>query len=348
MAGMFYSLQEVAAKLKKTEKEIKQIIKEGRLREFRDGPNLLFKIDEVEALMSDSSIMASKNVSGQAEQQTDEDEISLEPETVEEPIPKSAEEPILDSESASEETTLAGEEIDVLEEVDSDQLTDDIMGETKVTPDQMSLDSSGEGFSVDDMMGETSVSADSSEASLEEIEEDVNLDTFGSGSGLLDLSLQADDTSLGGILDEIYTPEDNEEQEAAAVGESASAADISAQTEEMLLEISQGPAGSRAIVPAYVEPVPDMRSNILGIMLFLPFLAVVYTVIVVVAAGISDVTPFILKHVQGIIWYIIIGLSVVELVGGTACMFGGSSGTTVKKPKVKKEPKAKKDKKAKG
>ena len=30
------------------------------------------------------------------------------------------------------------------------------------------------------------------------------LDSFGSGSGLLDLSLQADDTSLGGILDEIY------------------------------------------------------------------------------------------------------------------------------------------------
>lgn len=43
---------------------------------------------------------------------------------------------------------------------------------------------------------------------LEEIEEDVNLDSFGSGSGLLDLSLQADDTSLGGIIDEIYTSED--------------------------------------------------------------------------------------------------------------------------------------------
>jgi hypothetical protein len=48
------------------------------------------------------------------------------------------------------------------------------------------------------------------EASLEEIEDDVNLDSFGSGSGLLDLSLQADDTSLGGILDEIYTTEGGE------------------------------------------------------------------------------------------------------------------------------------------
>ena len=44
---------------------------------------------------------------------------------------------------------------------------------------------------------------------LENIEEDINLDSFGSGSGLLDLSLQADDTTLGGILDEIYTSENN-------------------------------------------------------------------------------------------------------------------------------------------
>ena len=51
------------------------------------------------------------------------------------------------------------------------------------------------------------------ESGLKEIEEDVNLDSFGSGSGLLDLSLQADDTSLGGILDEIYAPENQVEPE---------------------------------------------------------------------------------------------------------------------------------------
>jgi len=38
--------------------------------------------------------------------------------------------------------------------------------------------------------------------------DDPNFDSFGSGSGLLDLSLQLDETSLGGILDEIYAPEE--------------------------------------------------------------------------------------------------------------------------------------------
>ena len=79
MAGMFYSLEEVAAKLNKTEEEVKEIIKQGRLREFRDGPNLLFKVNEVEALMSDSSIAASRKASAK-EEPTEEDEISLVPE----------------------------------------------------------------------------------------------------------------------------------------------------------------------------------------------------------------------------------------------------------------------------
>ena len=51
MAGMFYSLTEAAEKLGKTEDEVKQLAKEGKLREFRDGSNLLFKIEEVEALL---------------------------------------------------------------------------------------------------------------------------------------------------------------------------------------------------------------------------------------------------------------------------------------------------------
>ena len=63
MAGMFYSLQEAAEKLKKTEEELKRLVRQGKLREFRDGPHLLFKIDEVEALMADTGIMAAKEPS---------------------------------------------------------------------------------------------------------------------------------------------------------------------------------------------------------------------------------------------------------------------------------------------
>src|SRR3978361_1928119 len=53
MAKMFYTLEEAKATLGKGEEDIKQYAREGRLREFRDGPRLLFKADQVEQLKSE-------------------------------------------------------------------------------------------------------------------------------------------------------------------------------------------------------------------------------------------------------------------------------------------------------
>ncbi len=50
MAGMFFTMQEVVDKLSKSQEQIQQLIQEGKLREFRDGTKLLFKVSEVESL----------------------------------------------------------------------------------------------------------------------------------------------------------------------------------------------------------------------------------------------------------------------------------------------------------
>ena len=50
---MFFTMQEVVEKLSKTEEQIQELIQEGKLREFRDGTKLLFKVSEVEALAAD-------------------------------------------------------------------------------------------------------------------------------------------------------------------------------------------------------------------------------------------------------------------------------------------------------
>lgn len=335
MAGMFYSLQEVAAKLNKTEDEVREIIKQGRLREFRDGSNLLFKVAEVEALMSDSSI---GKASSKAKQEADEKEISLAPEPEDEiSLP------------GADSTAAASKGTDVLGEEDDDyKLADDTLSETKVVPDDGALD---------DTLG---TKAGAGEASLEEIEGDVNLDTFGSGSGLLDLSLQADDTSLGGILDEIYTPEGEEGKEGKEATE-ASAVEVAAEAEQLIPEAGiagseaapEAAIGSQVMYQAYVEPAADVISNALGIMLFLPLLAIIYTAIVAVA-GFNNMMPSALTAVQGLIWYIIIGAAVASgLIGGVGFALGskGKGGkAAVKKPKAekpKKEKKAKKEKKSK-
>jgi len=379
MAGMFYSLQEAAEKLNKTEKEIKQIVQEGNLREFRDGPNLLFKVEEVEALMSQASEEALEAVELEPEDMEAEE---LEPEALElevsgleelEPEIPEAEEfeleipadenpelealeaemlapaeeaagtseillapetgaPVAPSELTNADTALTGEGISVLGETDGDyEITDDTLAETAIP-----MGTAGTG----------------PEMPLEEIEGDVNLDSFGSGSGLLDLSLQADDTSLGGILDEIYTDEVEGAEPAFEEGVGDSAAAVAAEAgeipeEETAMVPQSAPDVSMAISRPFMEAAPDMSSNTLGMLLFLPLLVIIYTAVVAVS-GQRAVMPSILSSIQAFIWFIMGGAAVVALlVAGVAFMAGGGGATKVKKekkPKVPKAPKAKKEK----
>ncbi len=457
MAGMFYSLKETAEILGKTQDEVRQLAEQGKLRVFRDGSNLLFKIDEVHALQAESAVapdldlevsdleldeaVAAEPLGESLEQEQsgptlddsleqdifklDEELAAVEPATEDEAlaglelpaagedetpagleVPASAEEDMaselgLAAEEARAELDLTAQEADASSEpaltADSGEPEalapsgeEDIFlldeepsagGSTTGTEEEISLASesdlpaaesditnmdtalTGEGVNVlgesssgydvtDDSMAETAgPTGTSAEASLEEIEEDVNLDSFGSGSGLLDLSLQADDTSLGGILDEIYTSEGGEEERIAGVEDQASFEAITAEADHAVPDEVALPE-SVAVLPVatgavYAEAVPDTQSNVLGMLLFLPLLALLYTAIVTVA-GLANVMPSILASVQGLIWYILGGAVMLSLgVVGVSFVAGGE-----KAPKAVREKKAgvgkgKKDKRVK-
>ena len=327
MGGMFYSLKEVMAKMKKTEADVEALVKQGRLREFRDGPNLLFKIEEVESLLSDTTFMAAQKPS---ETKPDEEEVELVLEGDEQKTKPDA-----------DITAVASEGINVLGETETEfNMPEDTLAETKAAAGATSI--------IDGALGGSQAAAD--EASLEEIEENVNLDTFGSGSGLLDLSLQADDTSLGGILDEIYTPESEEGKEKAKEG---SGVELAAEADQ-LAEKQELPAAAEAVSAeavaieaapeaiAYIEPATDKASNMLGIMLFVPLLAVIYA-IVVAMAGQKEIASSVLA-LKGLTW-LIIGCAAVLTGVLSAAAFMPARAKTPKAPKVKKEKKSKKDKK---
>lgn len=375
MSGMFYSLQEAIEKLNKTEEEIKEIVRSGKLREFRDGPNLLFKVDEIEALMSDTTIVELEESPAGGEPEEIPFELEPEePQKASDEIPFELEpqesEPALQEETPfmmePEEPQASAEEISL--EIEPSESSDEIslaFDETNASKNDLTSAETamtGEGINV---LGETdqdyqitddsqsSTKAESDEPSLEEIEGDVNLDTFGSGSGLLDLSLQADDTSLGGILDEIYTQDGAEGQ---PTEDPASMAEMAAETEHILSDTPQvGIAESSLLAHAYAEPEPDSVSNAMGYMLFLPLIALVITAIFIVS-GSFGFKPGLLAMTQGFIWYIMIGFTVVSgLMVGIPLMMSANAGAEkkpkekkVKPPKAKKEEKPKKEKKAKG
>lgn len=438
MAGMFYSLQEAAEKLNLSEEQIKEFVQEGKLREFRDGPNLLFKVDEVEALIPQIEVP-------EAEEEPVELDLSMpeaeEPQAAEfdvpdegteveleipdegteveleapEPeaevsVPETLDEQPIDLEDISDLEALSEDEVPSLEDIEAEMA--EVPEAEEVTPEEepelevpkasetasdseillapetgsplMSNDLTdadtaltGLGTSVlgetdqdyaitDDTMAETSVpmgtGGTTPEVPLEEIEGDVNLDSFGSGSGLLDLSLQADDTSLGGILDEIYTADDEGKDLGVAEGDSAAA--MAAEADQMVPEeeFAVAPAGPEmaAIAQPMIELAPDSQSNTLGMLLFLPLAVVIYTTVVAVS-GKMQVMPSILKPIQAFIWYIMGGAALVAgLVVVAAFMFTGEHSAAPKakkekkvkvkkekKPKEPKKPKEKKPKKAK-
>ena len=394
MAGMFYSMQEAAEKLNKTEEDLKELVTEGKLREFRDGPNVLFKVEEIEALMTEADVIGPQEV---PEAEAPESEAPLldvsEPEEAEAEIPMEEipEPDIGDSEIPELEALDTGiSELDIPEtepevpemaEPEIPMGSEDATGTSEILlapetgapvmpSDLTDADTAltGMGTSVlgetdqdyeitDDTLAETAVPTGTTpEVPLEEIEEDVNLDSFGSGSGLLDLSLQADDTSLGGILDEIYTAE-GEGQEPVEAEAEGSAGAMAAEADQMVAEeeiaAPQAMPEVSALAAPLIEVPPDAQSNTLGMLLFLPLIIVIYTTVVAVA-GFKGVIPSILGTVQSFIWYIMGGAAVLTaLVVGAGFLLTGERGTAVKKEKkpkkVKKpkEPKAAKPKKEK-
>jgi len=402
MAGMFYSLQEAAGKLNKTEDELKQLVTEGKLREFRDGPNVLFKVEEIEALMSDEAVIrldVSEDETPELESSIFEalepDESSAEAASAPAEMDSEAEAPM----EEAQEFDVAEPEIPELEALDSSiseldipeveaeaseiaepevlEGSEDAAGTSEillapetgapVMPSDLTdadtaltgmgtsvLGETDQGYDItDDTLAETAIPTGTTpEVPLEEIEEDVNLDSFGSGSGLLDLSLQADDTSLGGILDEIYTAEGEGQEPGEA--EAGSGAAMAAETDQMVpddgLAAPLAVTDVSALAAPLIEIPPDAQSNTLGMLLFLPLIIVIYTTVVAVA-GFKGVVPSILGTVQNFIWYVMGGAAVLTaLVVAAAFLFAGERGTATKKekkPKKAKEPKAPKVKKPK-
>lgn len=180
MAKMFYTVEEAAKRLGKTEDELRALVREGTLREFRDAGSTNYKVDEVdqmaEAAGADSGGTAASSSGG----------IVLEP-----------------ADDSSIELSPSGSDILSLEEVDASEAT--AAGSTTGTKAKEGSVIPSIGINVfdDDELDEAvdplAQTAVSDVAGL-------GIDGTGSGSGIMNLTRESDDTSLGAdLIDEIYT-----------------------------------------------------------------------------------------------------------------------------------------------
>ncbi len=215
MAKPFYSMDEVCKLLGKSADDVKGMVRDGSLREFRDAGKVFFKAEDVDTLAGKS-----KSDTGMV----------LEPVGDEAPSARDA--------GASDSIAL--------EAVDDDDESGDKKGDTVITASGISVFDDDE-LEIDaDPMAKTAISS--------ALGDEIPLDGSGSGSGLLDLTREADDTSLGAeLLDEIYPGEDD----AAAQDEPAAAEPVVEDDESADEGLDDAQAEEQVLAPVISAAAAD-------------------------------------------------------------------------------------------
>ena len=270
MAKMFYTLDEAKNVLGRSEDEIKQYARDGRLREFRDGPRLMFKADQVEQLRSELSTGGDHVDLGVSDSGGMIDLVDT--------TAASGTSVTLSEASGSQGTAFgsgigsgigsgsgtvsrSGSNLGAgMKTKDDTALAADLGLSGTATgipspsrPSGTGLSGSVSGsraginvFGTDDLPGVVDPSA---QTSIAPASQEINLESVGSGSGLLDLSRERDDTSLGAVLEEI-SPSSMRQDDVGIGG--------GVELEEPAAGFERGP-----VAPVYVQ-APDAWAPAFG------------------------------------------------------------------------------------
>ncbi len=277
MAKMFYNLEEAMAKLGCDEPTLKEAVRRGDLREFRDGNTSNYKVEEIDKLAASGELSGGKSAAPSVEPEKKpesrakaESGVKAEPEKKEEepeidlsgslgeislsdsdnPIPdlsatgsiglgdtggiNLADEDISGSGSTagaeggkalSGSDLLDASSIDLAATGDEDMISFEDEGPDQTATGKEKDDTvvSSVGVSVFDEEDLDEDADPAAKTAMSATSGGTGLEGVGSGSGLLDLTREKDDTSLGAeLLDEIY-PGDESGTGTVEMGESTRA-----------------------------------------------------------------------------------------------------------------------------
>jgi hypothetical protein len=287
MSKMFYTIEEVCQKLAKNESEINDMVSSGQIQEFRDGENLIFKVEQID-------LLASPDDSGSIE---------------------------LDLGDAASGGSNTGLTMDLGDSsgfnLDGSSLAP---MELSSTGDAMSLSSSSTGLPTPPMTPGSTGSMDS-EAGVElsgsasgisafegagdagetqlgnELDEDLTLESVGSGSGLLDLTRESDDTSLGAeLLEEVYSGEDEFDlpENSSGLFEAVNAP-----------ELGEAPVAGAGIAQApavMMEETVDMPNSGLSVGLCIGALVAMIIILIILASELEGGASMLTSTIAGGLW----------------------------------------------
>ena len=310
MAKMFYSAKEAAERLGRSEDELKSLVRDGKLREFRDAGSVNYKVGDVDGLLTKASPKSAKPAPP-AVGGSQSGEIVLEP-----------------VEDSSVELAPSGSDVVSIEGVDAEDTATGARV-TKKAKEGSAVPSVGVNVFDDDELDEhvdpLAQTAVSDVAGL-------GLEGVGSGSGILDLTRESDDTSLGAeLLEEIYTGEEGEaegKEEAGEMGEAtragldealpAEGAEEAEGEAAVAVGVATTAAKPRAVITQVLEYAPDAVSTSLTAALVVG-VAVMWVAGLGAAALVRGVTPSLLQSVYS---------HLAIFAGGSLLVCGIAAGAT--------------------
>lgn len=376
MAKMYYSVDETLAKLGCNEDQLKGLVRAGKLREFRDAGKLNYKVDDVDRLVAEQGTLGG-SATGELSLE-DSGEISLLPDETpvgglslsdsSEPKPgRGGSDAPIDLTGSSGELKLeesgeiplgpAGSGELKLEESGAELKLEDSRGPDAISLDEVDKDRV-EGMKKDDTVitnigisvfddEDLEIAADPMAKTMLTSggEDHLGLDGSAGGSGLLDLTRESDDTSLGAELLEGIDMGDT--AETIAPTQTADAVEPTTQVgggelPEPTLEPAL-PMGPRGASVAYVPAAsPAFTGLLVAAALALTLLAAM------TIATSMGTWPGYLGAVADNFWMGLGGmLGLGAVAAGIGFAVGSMKSSGPKAPKKPKEPKPKKEKKGK-
>jgi len=309
MAKLFYTLAEASDRLGKTEDEVREMANSGQLEEMRDGDDIMFKRQQVDLLAGDA----------------DGDALDLD----------------LDLSGDGSELEIADDGDDPTPGGRGYGLSDSGTGlGLGGSASGLDIGGSGSGFGFDlgdsgsaaglDLGGSGSVSGigaafeggeddDSAETRVSDaVDEELSLEAVGSGSGLLDLTRESDDTSLGAeLLDEVWEAGDSGDFNANATG----LFDSAEPEQQTQAQESSAPIG----LPTVAAYAYDGKWSGTGVGLLVGAVFAMIAVAIILVTSIMGVTPKLAVMVSGdvVVWGG--GFLGLAIIAGLVGMFIGKA-----------------------
>jgi hypothetical protein len=289
---MYYSEQEAADLLGVSVDGLAQYVKDQRLQVFKDGNKNMYKGGEVEALAGSDSPLGEADPMARTTMDSSGGEIELTPAEDSlgdaDPMARTVMDPqgggvsLSDADDLApgggkEDTVITAEGISIFDEEDLEIETADPMAKTQIAPS---------------------------------LEDQIALDGVGSGSGLLDLTQESDDTSLGAELLDHIDIEEPSEPVAFDSGDQQPAVAIQPVATEFVVDSDN------------VAEAPDpMAGMFTGLLVGCAALALLIGAVAI--AGITDMIPGYIETMDNqLTMVMVVGVVFALVAGGLGMMLG--------------------------